>query len=123
MTNLLSNAIPYTQSGSIKLTCQWLSGDRWSISVCDPGIGIQPEDKGRIFEAYFRSVPSAQSYLPNSTGLGLAIVSRLVKLLQGKIEVVSQVGVGSTCTVILPVRVKISEGAPAEPAAPIEPYN
>ncbi|HEY9872212.1 MAG TPA: ATP-binding protein, partial [Candidatus Obscuribacterales bacterium] len=109
ITNLLSNAIRYTESGSIKLVCELLTNNEWSISVADTGIGIESEDVTHIFDPYFRVVASGQSYLPNSTGLGLAIVSRLVKLLQGKIEVNSQIGVGSTFSVILPLSVKIGE--------------
>lgn len=109
ITNLLSNAIRYTDSGTIKLTCQTLSDKEWAIAINDTGIGIAPEDQARIFDPYFRSIPKEKSFLPESTGLGLAIVSRLVKLLQGRIELVSQVGIGSTFTVILPLTVNTSE--------------
>lgn len=108
VTNLLSNAIRYTQSGTIKLTCQILSNNCWSIAVSDTGIGIAPEDQPCVFDPFFRAGDSG-SYLPDSTGLGLAIVSQLVKLMQGKIELVSQLGIGSTFTVILPLEVKTLE--------------
>lgn len=108
VTNFLSNAIRYTQSGTIKLTCQILSNNRWSITVSDTGIGIAPEDQSCVFDPFFRAGDSG-SYLPDSTGLGLAIVSQLVKLMQGKIELVSQLGIGSTFTVILPLEVKTLE--------------
>ncbi|MBW4573879.1 MAG: sensor histidine kinase [Aphanothece sp. CMT-3BRIN-NPC111] len=116
VTNLLSNAIRYTKAGSIKLVCQLLPNNHWSISVTDTGIGINIEHQKQIFDPYFRVFPNdspkqglrEQSYPANSTGLGLAIVSRLVKLLQGKIEVNSEMGVGSTFTVVLPLEVKIS---------------
>jgi signal transduction histidine kinase len=109
VTNLLSNAIRYTASGSVQLECQTLTNTEWMIAVIDTGIGIEPENQTRIFEPYFRGVPHEESSLFNSTGLGLAIVSRLVKLLQGKIELVSQVGMGSTFTVILPLEIKEPE--------------
>ncbi|MEP0884747.1 sensor histidine kinase [Trichocoleus sp. ST-U3] len=109
ITNLFSNAIRYTDSGTIKLRCQTLSDKEWAIAISDTGIGVPPEDQARIFEPYFRSIPQEKSFLPESTGLGLAIVSRLVKLLQGRIELVSQVGIGSTFTVILPLAVNTSE--------------
>ncbi|MFE1745049.1 sensor histidine kinase [Coleofasciculus sp. H7-2] len=109
ITNLLSNAIRYTDSGTIKLTCKTLSDKESAIAVGDTGIGIDPEDQARIFEPYFRSIPKEKHFLSESTGLGLAIVSRLVKLLQGRIYLVSQVGVGSTFTVILPLTVNTSE--------------
>ncbi len=105
VTNLVSNAIRYTKVGSIELTCQVLPEQQWAIIVSDTGIGIALEDQAHIFEPYFR-VGASGTHLPDSTGLGLAIVCRLVKLLQGKIELVSQVGVGSTFTVILPLEIK-----------------
>jgi signal transduction histidine kinase len=106
VTNLLSNAIRYTESGTVQLRCQKLSDNQWSIAVTDTGVGIAPEDQSRIFDPFFR-VGNSDTYLPDSTGLGLAIVSQLVQLMQGKIELISQVGVGSTFTVILPLEVKV----------------
>lgn len=107
VTNLVSNAIRYTNAGSVKITCQVLE-EQWAITVSDTGEGIAPADQAHIFEPYVRA-DSMKPHLPESTGLGLAIVLRLVKLLQGKIELVSQVGVGSTFTVVLPLTVKIPE--------------
>jgi signal transduction histidine kinase len=108
VTNLVSNAIRYTESGTIKIMSEMMDDNNWAISVSDSGIGIAEENQDRIFEPYFRIPVSDNSYAPNSTGLGLAIVSRLVTLLQGKIELVSQVGVGTTFTVTLPLQVEIS---------------
>ncbi|MEI2583178.1 sensor histidine kinase [Scytonema sp. PRP1] len=107
VTNLVSNAIRYTESGTVKIKCETLGIDKWSIVVCDTGIGIEPEDQAQIFEPYFRIASGSKSFLPDSTGLGLAIVSRLVKLLQGEISLVSEMGVGSTFTVSLPLKVEI----------------
>lgn len=107
ITNLVSNAIRYTQVGTVSLHCQALKNkDKWEIIVSDTGVGIAPENLIDIFEPYFRIATTSKSYTPGSTGLGLAIVSRLVKLLRGEISVTSQVGVGSTFTVVLPVRVR-----------------
>jgi hypothetical protein len=75
---------------------------QWSIAVSDTGVGIAPEDQLRVFDPFFQA-GNSDTHLPDSTGLGLAIVSQLVKLMQGKIELVSQVGVGSTFSVILPL--------------------
>jgi signal transduction histidine kinase len=105
VTNLVSNAIRYTKSGIVEVTCFMDADNQWAIAVTDTGIGIALEDQPHIFDPYFR-VGASDTYLPDSTGLGLAIVSRLVNLLQGKIELVSQLGVGSTFTVILPLKVK-----------------
>ena len=106
--NLLSNAIRYTESGTIQLTCESISDDQWSIAISDTGVGIPAEDHLLVFEPFYR-VNATSLHSPDSTGLGLAIVSQLVKLLQGKIELVSQVGIGSTFTVILPMFVKTSD--------------
>jgi len=110
VTNLVSNAIRYTQLGTIKITCQLLPHEQWLLAVADTGIGIAEEDRAQIFDPYFR-VAGDHPRLPDSTGLGLAIVSRLVQLLQGRIELVSELDVGSTFTVFLPLRVKTSEAA------------
>ncbi|MEG4005297.1 sensor histidine kinase [Microcoleus sp. Pol11C1] len=106
ITNLASNAIRYTQAGTITIKTELLSDKHWSICITDTGIGIAPEDCERIFQPYFRADNSLSSGIPDSTGLGLAIVARLVKLLQGKIELVSQVGVGSSFTVIFPLELE-----------------
>ncbi|MEH2256982.1 sensor histidine kinase [Nostoc sp.] len=105
VTNLISNAIRYTELGTIIIMCQVLENQRWAIAVSDTGVGITSENQAQIFEPYFRVSYSDRPYLPDSTGLGLAIVSRLVKLLQGQINLASQVGVGSTFTVIFPLEV------------------
>ncbi len=108
VTNLLSNAIRYTESGRIELSCSRAGDANWAIAITDTGIGIAPADTNRIFDPFFQAGEASQQHFsPESTGLGLAIVSRLVTLLQGKIEVVSEIGVGSTFTVILPLEVKI----------------
>ena len=108
LTNLLSNAIRYTKSGSIELSCRRAGDANWSIAITDTGIGIAPEDTNRIFDPFFQAgEASKQQFPPESTGLGLAIVSRLVTLLQGKIELVSKIGVGSTFTLTLPLEVKV----------------
>jgi signal transduction histidine kinase len=107
VTNLVSNAIRYTDAGTISIKCEVLDSENWAIAVVDTGIGIAPKDQSKIFEPYFRVNSKERPRLPESTGLGLAIVARLVKLLQGEINLVSQEGVGSTFTVILPLQVKI----------------
>ncbi len=111
VTNLVSNAIRYTDSGTVQVTCQLLTDAQWAIAVSDTGRGIAQEDQSRIFEPYFRVSLNNRPQLPDSTGLGLAIVWRLVELLHGKLELVSQVGVGSTFTVILPLAFQTLEAA------------
>ncbi|BAB74736.1 sensor histidine kinase [Nostoc sp. PCC 7120 = FACHB-418] len=106
ITNLVSNAIRYTESGNISIVCEAIDDQKWAIAVSDTGIGIAEKDQTKIFEPYFRVSSKDRPYLPDSTGLGLAIVSRLVKLLQGEINLVSKEGLGSTFTVTLPLKVK-----------------
>ncbi|UBF28421.1 RsbRD N-terminal domain-containing protein [Kovacikia minuta CCNUW1] len=99
LTNLLSNAIRYTETGSINILCQELSNHHWLLSIKDTGIGISVENQSQIFEPYFQIDSHLRSPDTEGTGLGLAIVLRLVRLLQGEIQVESEVGVGSTFTV------------------------
>lgn len=115
ITNLLSNAIRYTQQGKIHLICQVLNDNQWELLISDTGQGIASENQERIFEPFFRVGSNPHSYLPESTGLGLAIVARLVKLLQGKIELISQLEVGSKFTVTLPLEVRILENTMMQP--------
>ncbi|GAB4378384.1 MAG: sensor histidine kinase [Elainellaceae cyanobacterium] len=101
LTNLLSNAIRYTESGYVTVAIETLEEHRWSIMVSDSGIGMTQDDQKHIFEPYFRA-SDAISETDQGTGLGLAVVSQLVELMQGEIQVSSQVGQGSTFTVIFP---------------------
>lgn len=105
VTNLLSNAIRYTKSGTIWLTCETLGDRQWSLLMKDTGIGIAPEEQSLVFDAFYRA-ENNDMHVPDSTGLGLAIVSQLVNLMQGKIELTSELGVSSTFTVTLPLEIK-----------------
>lgn len=105
ITNLVSNAIRYTESGTISITCQTIDRERWTLIIADTGIGISPDIQEQIFEPYYR-VGSKDGYSIDSTGLGLAIVDKLVKLLQGEINLVSQLDRGSTFTITFPITPK-----------------
>jgi signal transduction histidine kinase len=107
ITNLLSNAIRYTDSGTITITCKSNDNDQWSIIISDTGIGMSEEAQAQIFESYFRFGTEA-SYSPNSTGLGLTIVEKLVELLKGKIDLVSKLESGSTFTITFPKKITLS---------------
>lgn len=101
LTNLMSNAARYTDTGYVEVICEELPENSWSVSVKDTGIGISEEDQAKIFDPFFR----ASFHRPGSTGLGLTIAGRLVELLQGKIQVESKVGQGSTFTATFPIEV------------------
>jgi hypothetical protein len=107
LTNLVSNAVRYTEEGFIQISCNTLPGEKWCLAVTDTGIGITPEDEKRIFEPYSQAFFNQGRRKHEGTGLGLAIVLRLVKLLQGEIQLVSEVGVGSTFTVTFPINIQV----------------
>lgn len=102
VTNLLTNAIRYTPSGTITLTCQIIEQNILEIQIADTGVGISASDCDRIFEPYFRS-RTAQENAPSGTGLGLAIVAQLVNILEGEIRLDSQLDQGSTFIVRIPI--------------------
>lgn len=106
LTNLVSNAIRYTETGSVIIKCYSQPENKWTLVVKDTGIGIASPDQERIFEPFASAQYSNRQHSPDSTGLGLAIVARLVKLLQGEINLTSQLGVGSTFVVVLPLEIK-----------------
>ncbi|WP_197064789.1 sensor histidine kinase [Leptolyngbya sp. KIOST-1] len=102
LTNLLSNAVRYTDRGFVAVTADTLPDNRWSIEVSDSGIGIDQGEQKYIFEPYYRIHPTTTT-TEQGTGLGLAIVSQLVELMQGEIVVSSLVEQGSSFTVIMPI--------------------
>jgi PAS domain S-box-containing protein len=108
LTNLLSNAIKYTQANTaiqLRLIID-ITKQVATFQVQDQGIGIPDVDQPRLFDSFFRAtnVGSVQG-----TGLGLAIVKRCVEAHSGHINVVSQVGVGTTVTVTLPLSLSTSD--------------
>lgn len=102
ITNLLVNAIRYTQAGQIELTCRTIESKILEIIVADTGIGISAEEQKRIFEPYFRGQKSWENAV-DGLGLGLTVVDKLVTALNGKIALYSEVSVGSTFTVNIPL--------------------
>ena len=100
LLNLLSNAIKYTQAGGkIFVKIAQLNGapegyGKYEIRVKDNGMGMTPEFAATIFEAFTRERNSAVTGI-QGTGLGMAITKRIVDLMHGKIEVVTELGAGS----------------------------
>jgi PAS domain S-box-containing protein len=102
LSNLLGNAIKFTASGSITVTAQ-ATNDQIQISVTDTGVGISPSEQRRIFTEFYTTSERGNEKAPGA-GLGLAITKKLCALLGGKIGVSSELGKGSTFTVVLPNR-------------------
>lgn len=99
--NLVDNAIKYTpEHGTIEVSMERAPGYT-TIRVSDNGIGIPVKDQPRIFERFYR-VDKDRSRQSGGTGLGLAIVKHLCEQLDGSISVKSEIGTGSTFTVLLP---------------------
>ena len=101
LSNLLDNAIKYTEPGGRIEVGIEEEGDRIRAYVSDTGIGIPEEDLSRIFERFYR-VDKARSREMGGTGLGLAIVKHLVQQMGGEIAVKSEFGEGSTFSFSLP---------------------
>ena len=116
ITNLLNNAVKYTNEGSVLLTVREdpeppAPGEgqvRLLISVRDTGIGIREEDIGRLFQKFER-VDLRRNSTVEGTGLGLAITKGLLDMMGGSIRVESVYGAGSVFTAILPQQVIVRE--------------
>jgi signal transduction histidine kinase/ActR/RegA family two-component response regulator len=106
--NLLSNAVKFTPDGGSITVQTHVHADIVEVSVTDTGIGIQPEDQPKVFEA-FQQVGTSSRVKHEGTGLGLALVKHMVELHGGTVWVASQVGRGSTFTVTLPLRHAVPE--------------
>ena len=99
-SNLLSNAIKYSPLGSVIRFKLMVSDEVAVFQIQDQGIGVPVEDQQRLFESFHRCTNVGN--IPG-TGLGLAIVKKSVDLLGGSITIDSEVGVGTTFTVMLPL--------------------
>lgn len=99
--NLVENAIKYSPPGeTIKVSLQKVKA-QIELIVADTGIGISTEDLPNIFERFYRA-DKARSRESGGSGLGLAIVETIVKAHKGEITVSSQLGKGTTFTILLP---------------------
>ncbi len=102
LLNLFSNAVKFTESGSVRVRVQQ-EGDDLRFCVTDTGIGIGADDLEHIFDE-FRQVDGSVTRRFEGTGLGLAISRKLARMLGGDIEVESRKGQGSTFVLVLPRR-------------------
>lgn len=98
-SNLISNAIKFSPSGSVIALTLLEQRECAVVTVSDRGCGMEPDVQERIFEKFYQGDTSHKS---EGNGLGLALVRQIVELSQGVVEVESQPGKGSTFRVILP---------------------
>lgn len=102
-TNLISNALKFTEKGGVQITVKQ-DEKNYKISVQDTGIGIAPEELPKIFKKYHQTDRTVNGY-----GLGLTIVKQIAEAHQGQIEVISELGKGTTFTVTLPLNLQGAE--------------
>lgn len=102
LNNLITNAVKYNrQNGKIDVYAH-VSNMILTLQVKDTGLGISSEEQARIFERFYRVDKSRQKQIAG-TGLGLSIIQNLIDQADGTVTVDSQVGVGTTMTVVLPL--------------------
>jgi len=100
--NLLSNAVKFTPPGGRITVTATRDAQEVRIAVADSGVGIAPDDQGRIFEEFAQTTDGRQQ--SEGTGLGLSLAKRFVELHGGRIWVESELGKGSTFAFVLPLR-------------------
>ncbi|MBZ5737190.1 sensor histidine kinase [Nocardioides mangrovi] len=99
--NLVSNAVKYTPTGGGVHISADRHGDHVVLRVADDGLGISEEDQRGLFKAFFRTT-NPDALREQGTGLGLTIVASIVERHDGKVDVASRLGEGTTFTVTLP---------------------
>ncbi len=107
LLNLLSNASKFTEKGTVTLKAARIiedEADFMELSVTDTGIGMNPEQLSRLFQAFSQADASTTSKY-GGTGLGLAISKQFAQMMQGNITVTSTPGVGSIFTIRMPTKV------------------
>jgi PAS domain S-box-containing protein len=108
--NLIANAVKFTGEGGQVQVSAATAGPEWRIDVQDSGIGVPPDEIGRLFDRFFRASNATAAGRPGS-GLGLSIVKEVAELHGGRVEVSSSLGAGTTVSLFLP-------GQAAEAPAP-----
>lgn len=120
LSNLISNAIKFTQQGSVEVLVKFLRNNEQltvlELSVTDTGVGIAEEDQKQIFVPYKQSDAGK---IQTGTGLGLAICSELVEMMGGVITLHSQLGKGTHITVYIPVEQRQSTQTLVEQSADV----
>lgn len=103
LSNLIGNAIKFTDQGSISVSLCQPDVNHLRIDVADTGRGIAPEQQAQLFQAFYQVDQSMTRQHMQGVGLGLSIVKQLVDLMEGTISLESSLGVGTTFTIHLPL--------------------
>jgi signal transduction histidine kinase len=115
LINVLNNAVKYSPLGGVihvRTQSGTLRGEpAVGLSVADTGIGMSPEQVGRVFERFYRADPSGNT---PGTGLGMSLVKEIVELQGGRVDLSSVPGQGTRVTLWLPLHT--AAAAPALPA-------
>jgi len=101
LRNLVSNALRYTQAGRVLVGCR-RCGNNLRLEVWDTGCGIAPEHHGRIFDEFYQ-VQNLERDRTKGLGLGLAIVKRLTTIIDGQLDLKSEIGKGSCFSFMIPL--------------------
>ena len=117
LRNFLSNAVKYTERGTIRVSATPGEDDTVIFAVSDTGIGIAPEDRERVFEEFGQIEGPLQRRI-KGTGLGLPLSRKLAELLGGSVSVRSEPGVGSTFYAVIPRTYREPGSVEAEPTGP-----
>ncbi len=112
--NLLTNAVRYTDTGGHVLVRVRARDGEAVLTVRDTGVGMTPADLVRVFDRFWRADPARQR-ATGGTGLGLTIAQRIVRDHDGRIEVTSEPGTGTTFTVYLPLWARVELSAAPRP--------
>jgi len=123
LMNLLTNAIKFTERGSVTIVAKHGSATRpnmVSIAIEDTGIGIAPADLGRIFDEFEQVRPGGRGdSIARGTGLGLAVSRKMARLLGGEVDVNSRIGTGSRFTLWLPLKSRAHRVTTPSVATPV----
>ena len=109
LRNFISNALKFTESGEVRVSAAPVDGDHIKFSVADTGIGIPLDEQERIFQD-FAQVDNPIQRRVKGSGLGLPLSRKLAHLLGGEVQLTSEVGAGSTFSVVLPVAYRKDPG-------------
>ncbi|HDZ0399921.1 TPA: response regulator [Klebsiella pneumoniae] len=123
LNNLIGNALKFTVEGAIQVSCRLTPANETqgelALMVSDSGCGISEAEQATLFHRYAQARQGRQQ---TGSGLGLVICKELVALMQGRLEMVSRPGVGTTFTITLPVKasrcaIHAPQASPARPQA------